>query len=125
VYLQSPFIDQIFVTHADLVKYQQTSIIAVVIPRLSMALEWAKESNVALPSDTNALLSLCENEAFKSFLLQEMVRLGRKKGLRTFEIPFDIILDHTSWTVESGLRTSSSKYEPDCCPNLGYPISDL
>jgi long-chain acyl-CoA synthetase len=110
VYLQSPYIDQIVITHADLSKYQQTSVIAVVVPRLSMALEWWRAQASQSSTEEPSLAQLCQLEALKSFVCQELVKIGRKKGLRTFEIPYDIILDSISWTVENGLRTSSAKY---------------
>lgn len=56
-----------------------------------------------------AVGELCQSQAVKKALMEELQRIGRENSLPGWEIPVDVILESGPFTVENGLLTSTLK----------------
>eukprot|EP01080_Neovahlkampfia_damariscottae_P000077 gene77-4326_t len=99
LYLDSKFIDQIFVYGDSLA----TFVLAVVVPKMETVNLWAKSENIDLGYD----LSKCET--LKKKLIQEITDIGLEAKKPAYEIPFDIIIETEKFTSDNGKMTSSNK----------------
>nr|AEN94433.1 long-chain fatty-acid-CoA ligase FadD9 [Philodina roseola] len=86
IYLQSPFVDQIYI-HGDLLS---NLVNAVIIPN---------QDYVQHQSSLN----------LEQAILTDLHRIGQEESLRPHEIPSQVIIDHERFTPENGLLTSSMK----------------
>jgi len=88
VYAQSPFVFQCLVTHADLTKFEQNAVSAVVVPHEKTVLTWANsipllkefKTLAQIVSDSNGHLELQKK------ILEEIVKVAHKNHLRLFEV---------------------------------------
>ncbi|CAF4213738.1 unnamed protein product, partial [Didymodactylos carnosus] len=108
VYLSCVYIEQIFITCADIIKYsqQQNAVMAVIIPNEKLLIDWAK--NTKLESWTD-IKDLCKNPIVNKMILVELKKIGERKKLRSFEIPWAIYLEYEPFTIKNGRLTSSNK----------------
>ncbi|XP_076004184.1 long-chain-fatty-acid--CoA ligase 1-like [Genypterus blacodes] len=100
VYIQSDPVAQIFV-HGDSL---QACLVAVVVPDPEILPCWAKKrgfegSYAELRSDTNV----------KNAILQDILRLGKEAGLKSFEQVKEIILHPEMFSIQNGLLTPTLK----------------
>jgi fatty acid CoA ligase FadD9 len=128
VYLQSPWVDQVFIGHADLGKFpSQMAVLAAIVPQQTTVRKWLNAS------DDTSFAELCamHADAIKRKLLEECRAEAQKAQLREMEIPCGIVVDPQQWSVENGLLTSSyklcrpalrTKYQPllDAVYEAGY-----
>ena len=67
--------------HAGLVSHFQSCLVAVLIPEESHLLAWAAENRIS-----GTFSELCQNRVVKKSILDDLAVLGKKSGLKSFEL---------------------------------------
>ncbi|XP_072296137.1 long-chain-fatty-acid--CoA ligase 1-like [Eucyclogobius newberryi] len=101
VYGRSDALVQVFV-HGDSL---QASLVAVVVPDQDFLCNWVKKS-LGLGG---TFLDLCSKTEVKAAILEDMVRLGKEAGLKSFEQVKSIYVHTEQFSIESGLLTPTMK----------------
>ncbi|KAJ2993472.1 Long-chain-fatty-acid--CoA ligase 6 [Globomyces sp. JEL0801] len=99
--LKSALVAQLFI-HGDSL---QTCLVAIAVPDHANLLPWAESQGIT-PTD---LPSLCANPVVNKHILNDLVTLGKKAGLKGFEIPKAVYLESTLFSLENGLLTPTFK----------------
>lgn len=106
IYLRSACVSQVFV-HGESLK---ACLVGIVVPAKDVILAWTKENGIE-----GDWVDICENKEVRKHILEDMVSLGRKAGLKSFEQVKDIVLYPKMFTVENGLLTPTLKTKrPEC-----------
>ncbi|KAM7111283.1 long-chain-fatty-acid--CoA ligase 1 isoform 2-T7 [Molossus nigricans] len=100
VYLRSEPVAQVFVHGESL----QSFLIAIVVPDVETLGRWAQKRGV-----DGSFEELCRNKDVKKAILEDMVRLGKEAGLKTFEQVKGIALHSELFSVDNGLLTPTMK----------------
>ncbi|XP_030047359.1 long-chain-fatty-acid--CoA ligase 1 isoform X1 [Microcaecilia unicolor] len=100
VYLRSEPVAQIFV-HGDSL---QAFLVGIVIPDPEVLPSWAKKRKF-----NGTFEGLCKNKELKNAILEDLLRLGKESGLKTFEQIKDIALHPEMFSVQNGLLTPTMK----------------
>ncbi|UJR20553.1 hypothetical protein I4U23_023680 [Adineta vaga] len=100
IYIQSPFIDQIYI-HGDLLS---DCVSAVIVPNQQYAQAYALQHHLT-SFDTNN-----PHPLFSQAIQQDLRSIAEQEALRKHEIPSHIIIDFHPFTPENGLLTSSLKH---------------
>jgi len=109
VYIGCNLVGQIFV-HGESLK---SNLVAIVVPDRDAVGRWSATSiRSENPSDDLSdehFAALIEDPRCKSALLAEMAQVGKKGGLKSFEMVKDVVLSPTPWTIENELLTPTFK----------------
>ena len=81
VYIESPFVQQIFITCADLMKYQQDAVLAVIVPHFPAIEQLAIQLNIPLENHL-------DSDLLKQNIILQLNKLAREEKLRPFEVYF-------------------------------------
>ncbi|XP_040274664.1 long-chain-fatty-acid--CoA ligase 1 isoform X2 [Bufo bufo] len=100
VYTRSEAVGQIFVHGESL----QAFLVAIVVPDPDNVLNWAKKKKF-----NDAYEDLCKNKDFKNAVLEDLLRLGKEAGLKSFEQVKDIALHPEMFSIQNGLLTPTLK----------------
>ncbi|PAV66465.1 hypothetical protein WR25_22503 [Diploscapter pachys] len=101
IYVRSQFVAQSFVYGESL----KTCLIAVVVPDPEVLVPYAeKELNLKA-----SIEELCQNEKVKQLITADMIAVGKKAGLFSFEQVKDVFLCPDMFTVENDLLTPTLK----------------
>ncbi|XP_036620212.1 long-chain-fatty-acid--CoA ligase 1 isoform X1 [Trichosurus vulpecula] len=100
IYQRSEPVAQVFVHGESL----QAFLIAIVVPDVETLTSWAKKKGFI-----TSHADLCKNKDVKKMILEDMVRLGKEAGLKTFEQVKGIALHLELFSVENGLLTPTLK----------------
>ncbi|KAM4636503.1 long-chain-fatty-acid--CoA ligase 5 [Discoglossus pictus] len=100
VYIRSAPVAQVFV-HGDSLR---SCLVGVVIPDPEVLPEFAAKLVVR-----GTYEELCKHMTVKKAILEDMVKLGKQAGLKSFEQVKDIYVHHEMLTVENGLLTPTLK----------------
>ncbi|XP_025889366.1 long-chain-fatty-acid--CoA ligase 1 isoform X4 [Nothoprocta perdicaria] len=100
VYLRSEPLAQVFVHGESL----QAFLIAIVVPDPETLSIWAKKRGFE-----GSYEELCKNKDLKKLILEDMVRIGKESGLKSFEQVKDIALHAEMFSIENGLLTPTLK----------------
>ncbi|NXC53369.1 ACSL1 ligase, partial [Aleadryas rufinucha] len=100
VYLRCEALAQVFVHGESL----QAFLVAVVVPDPDTLHNWAKKKGVE-----GSYQELCKNKDVKKYILEDMVRVGKESGLKSFEQVKDIFLHTEMFSIENGLLTPTLK----------------
>ncbi|NWV60548.1 ACSL5 ligase, partial [Malurus elegans] len=100
VYIRSGPVAQVFVHGESL----RSFLIGIVVPDAEMLPEFAAKLGVK-----GSFEDLCKNPAVKKAILDDMVRLGREAGLKSFEQVKDLYIHTELFSVENGLLTPTLK----------------
>ncbi|NXJ07854.1 ACSL1 ligase, partial [Odontophorus gujanensis] len=100
VYLRSEALAQVFVHGESL----QAFLIAVVVPDPETFCKWAKKKGFE-----GSYEKLCKNKDVKKHILEDMLRVGKESGLKSFEQVKDIILHTEMFSIENGMLTPTLK----------------
>lgn len=100
IYTSSNFISQIFV-HGESLK---SCLIAVIVPDPVHIKKWAAEKGIA-----GSFSEICSNLQLKKAILDDMTSIGKKNGLKSFEMVKDIFVTSDAFTVENNLLTPTLK----------------
>ncbi|NXC03080.1 ACSL1 ligase, partial [Orthonyx spaldingii] len=100
VYLRCEALAQVFVHGESL----QAFLVAVVVPDPDTLHNWAKKKGLE-----GSYQELCKNKDVKKYVLEDMVRIGKESGLKSFEQVKDIVLHTEMFSIENGLLTPTLK----------------
>ncbi|XP_066047023.1 long-chain-fatty-acid--CoA ligase 5 [Chamaea fasciata] len=100
VYIRSAAVAQVFVHGESL----RSFLIGIVVPDAEMLPEFAAKLGVK-----GSFEELCKNPAVKKAILDDMIRLGREAGLKSFEQVKDLYIHTELFSVENGLLTPTLK----------------
>uniref|UniRef100_H0Z8N1 Long-chain-fatty-acid--CoA ligase n=1 Tax=Taeniopygia guttata TaxID=59729 RepID=H0Z8N1_TAEGU len=100
VYLRCEAVSQVFVHGESL----QAFLVGVVVPDPDTLLSWAKKKGFE-----GSYQELCRNKDVKKYILEDMVRIGKESGLKSFEQVKDIVLCAEMFSIENGLLTPTLK----------------
>ena len=106
IYLSSPYVAQMFV-HGESLK---ACLVGILVPDRNAVTTWAKLNEI-----NGDWEEICKNSSVKKMLLEEIIGLGKKAGLKSFEQVKDVYVYSGTMTVENGLLTPTLKTKrPDC-----------
>ncbi|XP_064287384.1 long-chain-fatty-acid--CoA ligase 5 [Passer domesticus] len=100
VYIRSAPVAQVFVHGESL----RSFLIGIIVPDAEMLPEFAAKLGVK-----GSFEELCKNTAVKKAILDDMIRLGREAGLKSFEQIKDLYIHTELFSVENGLLTPTLK----------------
>ncbi|NXT00181.1 ACSL1 ligase, partial [Jacana jacana] len=100
VYLRCEALAQVFVHGESL----QAFLIAIVVPDPETLRSWAKKKGFE-----GSYEELCKNKDLKKHILEDMVRIGKESGLKSFEQVKDIFMHTEMFSIENGLLTPTLK----------------
>ncbi|XP_062379369.1 long-chain-fatty-acid--CoA ligase 1a isoform X1 [Sardina pilchardus] len=100
IYTRSDPVAQIFV-HGDSL---QACLVGVVVPDPDFLPGWAKKRGIE-----GSYTELCKSKDLKIAILEDIVRLGKEGGLKSFEQVRDIALHPEMFSVQNGLLTPTLK----------------
>ncbi|NWH58722.1 ACSL5 ligase, partial [Geococcyx californianus] len=100
VYIRSAPVAQVFV-HGESLK---SFLIGIVVPDPETLPEFAAKLGIK-----GSYEELCKNPAVKTAILEDMIRLGRQAGLKSFEQVKDLYIHTEMFSVENGLLTPTLK----------------
>ncbi|XP_067106485.1 long-chain-fatty-acid--CoA ligase 1a isoform X2 [Osmerus mordax] len=100
IYTRSDPVAQIYV-HGDSL---QACLVAIVVPDPDFLPGWAKRKGIEGSFD-----ELCKSKDMKNAILEDIVRLGKEAGLKSFEQVRDIVLHTEMFSVQNGLLTPTLK----------------
>ncbi|XP_061100825.1 long-chain-fatty-acid--CoA ligase 1a isoform X1 [Conger conger] len=100
LYMRSDPVAQAFV-HGDSL---QACLVAIIVPDSDFLPGWAKKRGLE-----GSFIELCKNKELKDAILEDLVRLGKEGGLKSFEQVKDITLYPEMFSVQNGLLTPTLK----------------
>ncbi|NXM41388.1 ACSL5 ligase, partial [Gymnorhina tibicen] len=100
IYIRSTPVAQVFVHGESL----RSFLIGIVVPDAEMLPEFAAKLGVK-----GSFEELCKNPAVKRAILDDLIRLGREAGLKSFEQVKDLYIHTELFSVENGLLTPTLK----------------
>ncbi|XP_048407064.1 long-chain-fatty-acid--CoA ligase 5 [Stegostoma tigrinum] len=100
VYTRSAPVAQVFV-HGDTLK---SHLVAIVVPDPEVLPDFAASKGFK-----GSYHELCKNPEVKKIILQDMVKLGKEAGIKSFEQVKDLYLHTELFTIENGLLTPTLK----------------
>ncbi|NXW55993.1 ACSL5 ligase, partial [Eurystomus gularis] len=100
VYVRSAPVAQVFVHGESL----RSFLVGIVVPDPETLPEFASKLGVK-----GSYEEVCKNPAVKKAILDDMVRLGKEAGLKTFEQVRDLYIHTEMFSVENGLLTPTLK----------------
>uniref|UniRef100_A0A8B9N037 Arachidonate--CoA ligase n=1 Tax=Accipiter nisus TaxID=211598 RepID=A0A8B9N037_9AVES len=100
VYLRCEALAQVFVHGESL----QAFLVAIVVPDPETLRNWAKKKGFE-----GSYEELCKNKDLKKHILEDMVRIGKESGLKSFEQVKDIVMHTEMFSIENGLLTPTLK----------------
>ncbi|NXY75384.1 ACSL1 ligase, partial [Glareola pratincola] len=100
VYLRCEALAQVFVHGESL----QAFLVAIVIPDPETLRNWAKKKGFE-----GSYEQLCKNKDLKKHILEDMLRIGKESGLKSFEQVKDIFIHTEMFSIENGLLTPTLK----------------
>ncbi|XP_036372490.1 long-chain-fatty-acid--CoA ligase 1a isoform X1 [Megalops cyprinoides] len=100
IYIRSDPVAQAFV-HGDSL---QACLVAVIVPDPDIVPGWAKKRGFE-----GSYADLCKSKELKTAILEDILRLGKEGGLKSFEQVKDIALHPEMFSVQNGLLTPTLK----------------
>ncbi|XP_036312298.1 long-chain-fatty-acid--CoA ligase 1 isoform X2 [Pipistrellus kuhlii] len=100
IYLRSEPVAQVFVHGESL----QAFLVAIVVPDAETLGRWAGKRGLS-----GSFEELCRSKEVKKAILEDLVRLGKESGLKTFEQVKGITLHPELFSIENGLLTPTMK----------------
>ncbi|KAM6346916.1 long-chain-fatty-acid--CoA ligase 5 [Alca torda] len=100
VYIRSALVAQVFVHGESL----RSFLIGIVVPDPETLPEFAAKLGIK-----GSYEDVCKNPAVKKAILEDMLRLGKEAGLKSFEQVKDLYIHTEMFSVENGLLTPTLK----------------
>ncbi|XP_026190159.1 long chain acyl-CoA synthetase 7, peroxisomal [Cyclospora cayetanensis] len=107
VYMQSRFVEQCFVFGFS----SENSLVAIVVPDQGQTLKWLAETRGSSSASTGCqpFAELIQDSQLQQAIYEDMQQVGKKQGLKGFELARKIHLRAEQFTVENGLLTPTFK----------------
>lgn len=124
IYTISDAVAQVYV-HGDSIK---STLVGVVIPDEEVFVRWCKERDVDVEGKSFA--DLCSMIQVAKIIMDDMNKIGRQNGLKSFELVKKIHVDNDPFTVENNLMTPTLKsrrmqIEKKYRPQIDHMYQDL
>ncbi|XP_063165750.1 long-chain-fatty-acid--CoA ligase 1 isoform X1 [Candoia aspera] len=100
IYMRSEPVAQVFVHGESL----QAFLIGIVVPDPDTLSIWAKKKGLG-----GSYEELCKNKDIKKYILEDMLKIGKEFGLKSFEQIKSIALHSEMFSIENGLLTPTLK----------------
>ncbi|NWJ04869.1 ACSL5 ligase, partial [Crypturellus undulatus] len=100
IYIRSAPVAQVFVHGESL----RSSLIGIVVPDPETLPDFASKLGIK-----GSYEDICKNPALKKAILEDLVKLGRQSGLKSFEQVKDLYIHTEMFSVENGLLTPTLK----------------
>ncbi|XP_059377977.1 long-chain-fatty-acid--CoA ligase 1-like [Carassius carassius] len=100
IYIRSEAVAQAFV-HGDCL---QACLVAIIVPDPDFLPAWAKKRGIE-----GSYEELGKNKDVKKAILEDIVKLGKESGLKSFEQVKDIVLHTEMFSIQNGLLTPTLK----------------
>ncbi|XP_051505874.1 long-chain-fatty-acid--CoA ligase 1-like [Myxocyprinus asiaticus] len=100
IYIRSEAVAQAFV-HGDSL---QACLVAIIVPDPDFLPGWAKKRGIE-----GTYEELCKNKDVKKAILEDILKLGKESGLKSFEQVKDIVLYTEMFSIQNGLLTPTFK----------------
>ncbi|KAJ8262201.1 hypothetical protein GJAV_G00163660 [Gymnothorax javanicus] len=100
IYIRSDAVAQAFI-HGDSL---QACLVAIIVPDPDVFPSWAKKRGVE-----GSYEELCKNQELKKAILEDILKLGKEAGLKSFEQVKAIALHAEMFSVQNGLLTPTMK----------------
>ncbi|MFT7807704.1 long-chain-fatty-acid-CoA ligase 1 isoform X1 [Arapaima gigas] len=100
IYIRSDPVAQAFV-HGDSL---QACLVGIIVPDPDLLPGWAKNRGLE-----GSYVELCRSKELKNAILEDILRLGKESGLKSFEQVKDIVLHPEMFSVQNGLLTPTLK----------------
>ncbi|XP_073699396.1 long-chain-fatty-acid--CoA ligase 1a isoform X1 [Garra rufa] len=100
IYIRSDPVAQVFV-HGDSL---QACLVGIVVPDPDFLPGWAKKRGIE-----GSYTEMCKNKELKNAILEDIIRMGKEAGLKSFEQVRDITLHMEMFSVQNGLLTPTLK----------------
>ncbi|KAM6441238.1 long-chain-fatty-acid--CoA ligase 1 isoform 1-T3 [Liasis olivaceus] len=100
IYIRSEPVAQVFVHGESL----QAFLIGIVVPDPDTLSIWAKKRGLG-----GSYEELCKNKDIKKYILEDMLKIGKEFGLKSFEQIKGIALHSEMFSIENGLLTPTLK----------------
>ncbi|CAM4497957.1 unnamed protein product [Leuciscus chuanchicus] len=100
IYMRSDPVAQVFV-HGDSL---QACLVGIVVPDPDFLPGWAKKRGIE-----GSYTEMCKSKELKNAILEDIIRLGKEAGLKSFEQVRDIALHMEMFSVQNGLLTPTLK----------------
>ncbi|NXA36308.1 ACSL5 ligase, partial [Eudromia elegans] len=100
IYIRSAPVAQVFVHGESL----RSSLIGIVVPDSETLPDFASKLGIK-----GSYEEVCKNPALKKAILEDLVKLGREAGLKSFEQVKDLYIHTEMFSVENGLLTPTLK----------------
>jgi len=94
VYARNPWIGNIFI-HGDSMR---PYLVALVVPAPDKLTAWAKEKGIE-----GDVAALCANPKVKEAITSDLFEFGKANGLHGFEMPRDVLVSPTPFTIDNGM----------------------
>lgn len=89
--------------------YLQNSLVAIVVPDQEQVLYWLKEVHGHTTNDSKPFAELLQLPELQQAIFDDMQHVGKRQGLKGFEMARKIHLHSEPFTVENGLLTPTFK----------------
>ncbi|XP_016102931.1 long-chain-fatty-acid--CoA ligase 1-like isoform X1 [Sinocyclocheilus grahami] len=100
IYIHSDPVAQVFV-HGDSL---QACLVGILVPDPDFLPGWAKKRGIE-----GSYTEMCKSKELKNAILEDIIRLGKEAGLKSFEQVRDIALHMEMFSVQNGLLTPTLK----------------
>lgn len=101
--VSSRFVAQLFIYGESL----KSQLVAIVVPDFAFIKSLPKFEKIDADKDGNEKLN--QNRRLKAAILEDLQRLGRRSGLKSFELPKSVYIHTELMTIEQGLLTPTLK----------------
>jgi len=101
ILVQSVPVAQVFVYGESL----KSNLVSIVVPDVETLSDWASSNGIK----SKSYQDLCKNKDLAELIHQDLVALGKRKGLKSFELPKRIFLSEELFSVENNLLTPTFK----------------
>ena len=110
ILVNSKYVKQIFLDGESQYNYA----VALIYPELDECIKFLKENKKMSDIDYNKLTydDLFENKIMENEIVKDCDLVGRKSGLKGFELPKKIRIINEPFSVENNLMTPTLKYKP-------------
>eukprot|EP00002_Diphylleia_rotans_P018759 TRINITY_DN362_c0_g3_i1.p1 TRINITY_DN362_c0_g3~~TRINITY_DN362_c0_g3_i1.p1 ORF type:complete len:675 (-),score=149.65 TRINITY_DN362_c0_g3_i1:332-2356(-) len=117
IMVKVPLVAQLFV-HGDSL---QAYLVGVVVPDPEAVKSWGAANGVS-----GSIEEICKSEAIQKTILKEVNELGKKNGLKGFELLKDLVIDPVPFSVENDLLTPTFKLKrPQARKHYAKQIEDM